>query len=384
MSSGLSAWFEKKGAVNPSWKKRWFDLKGNCIEYRKSPSDALPRGVINLSNARLEPLAPEDNNWQDRLAIHTAGGRTYMIRAKLALLKEWIPAIQDRINAISSRNDEAPVPRATASSSISEVSKLSLEEAREVASNLRPPALLDGFMEKKGEQRKNWKVRWFELRESRLDYFKHPADSAPKGSIMLRDSAVAVNTDTSESTSTAQGLVFLEISPVSSSRTYRLRGPRAVMEQWEKELRRCISALKHRKSKYRAGPMIQDGVGLSADELRAPEAASSASSAAQRGGARRAPGPLIADGKVVDLPDGGQTRQVQVVADDRTHMIREREAAVKDMHETMQTVNSMMQDMAALVSDQGDQLDAIEQSANAMGDYVDAGVGELREALRRT
>eukprot|EP00043_Microstomoeca_roanoka_P009068 m.86527 g.86527 ORF g.86527 m.86527 type:complete len:390 (+) comp14472_c0_seq1:161-1330(+) len=383
----LSAWFEKKGEINPSWKKRWFDLKDNCIEYRKAPSDAVPRGVVNLSNARLQTLPPEDNNWQDRLAIHTASGRTYMIRAKLALLKEWIPAIQSRINAASSSSGEAPVPRAAPSDSISEMAGMTVEEARRIASNLRPSAIVAGFIEKKGEQRKSWRIRWFELRESRLDYFKHPGDSTPKGSIMLRDSDVTVNEDTSDSATTASGLVFLEITPAASSRTYRLRGPKEAIQEWEVAIRRCIGNLKHRQSKYKAGPMIQDGVGLSADEVR--QQFSSQGTSTKTSGSKRAPGPLISQGRVVDLPQGLEPQQQQqqmqqMQVDMKADVIKQRDQEVKHLHESMQTINSMMKDMADLIRDQGDTLTEIERQANDVHDRVAVGVDHLGVALKRT
>eukprot|EP01147_Barroeca_monosierra_P004260 gene4260-6584_t len=369
--TGLSAWFEKKGAVNPSWRKRWFDLKENCIEYRKAPSDTVPRGVINLSDAKLESLPPEDNNWQDRLAIHTAAGRTYMIRAKLALLKEWIPAVQDRINAISSDISEPPLLRG--SNSIGEMTKIPLDDARKLVVKLRPLAICDGFLEKKGEQRKNWKIRWFELRESRFDYFKHPADSTPKGSIMLRDCVVDVNNDTTDSTTTAKGLIFLEISPAQSSRTYRLRGSPEVIQEWELALRKCISSLKTRTSKYTPGPMIQDGVGLSQEERNKAQIPTATK--------RRPAGPLISNGQVIDLPEG-DTVQIQV--SDNTQRIKEREEAVIEMHTSMETINSMMTDMASLIKDQGHKLERIEMSADAMHASVEDGVDNLGIALKRT
>ena len=99
---------------------------------------------------------PQGNDWQDRLAIHSQAGRTFMIRAKHAQLKEWIPAIQRRINGHTSGNDDGDTRpgRSESSGSVSDMmAKMSVEEARRLAANQRPPALYDGFLEKKGDQR---------------------------------------------------------------------------------------------------------------------------------------------------------------------------------------------------------------------------------------
>ena len=150
----------------------------------------------------------------------------------------------------------------------------------------------------------------------------------------------------------------------------------------------CVEKLTQRKSKYKAGPMIQDGVGVSLDELAAREQSPSAS----RG--RRAPGPLIADGQVVDDDNNNddgvegrgrqQQQQQQQMRVDKTAMIQDREEAVKDMHKQMETVHSIMQDMAGLIHEQGETLNSIERSAIAMSESVDHGMDDLRVAHSRT
>lgn len=44
----------------------------------------------------------------------------------------------------------------------------------------------DGFLTKLGHRRKNWKLRWFELRGVQLAYYKLRGDASCRGAIDLR------------------------------------------------------------------------------------------------------------------------------------------------------------------------------------------------------
>ena len=50
----------------------------------------------------------------------------------------------------------------------------------------------EGSLSKRGEINKNWKVRWFILKDGKLFYFKRKQDQKPIGSIPLDQSAIRV------------------------------------------------------------------------------------------------------------------------------------------------------------------------------------------------
>jgi WD40 repeat protein len=48
----LQGWVHKKGAINTSWKRRWFELRDGVLQYYKTPN-SKPRGEISLVNASI-------------------------------------------------------------------------------------------------------------------------------------------------------------------------------------------------------------------------------------------------------------------------------------------------------------------------------------------
>lgn len=61
-----------------------------------------------------------------------------------------------------------------------------------------PPVLFggmekEGYLYKQGGSVKNWKKRWFSLKELSLYYFKSPQDSYPLGLIPLDDCLIEVS-----------------------------------------------------------------------------------------------------------------------------------------------------------------------------------------------
>lgn len=94
----LSAWLEKKGAVNTAWKKRRFDLFPDRIEYRKAVQDEVPRGTIGLARVTCGIEPPKGKEWQQRLAIRSGdGSRTYWLRGSLKATAEWKDMIEEQV-----------------------------------------------------------------------------------------------------------------------------------------------------------------------------------------------------------------------------------------------------------------------------------------------
>lgn len=70
--------------------------------------------------------------------------------------------------------------------------------------------MLVGFLTKKGHKRRNWKKRWFVLRDGEISYYAKKGAADPKGTISLVGSGVSVITMDS---SPASNFRFMIITP---------------------------------------------------------------------------------------------------------------------------------------------------------------------------
>jgi len=55
----------------------------------------------------------------------------------------------------------------------------------------RDDVVLEGYLHKKGAQRRNWTTRWFVCTSVAMMYFKRPEDTKPKGIISLQDCTIS-------------------------------------------------------------------------------------------------------------------------------------------------------------------------------------------------
>ncbi len=62
-----------------------------------------------------------------------------------------------------------------------------IQKARDLASNLGFTVGKSGWLTKMGHQVKNWKRRWFVLKQSTLSYYKSPKHGTPAGVIPISD-----------------------------------------------------------------------------------------------------------------------------------------------------------------------------------------------------
>lgn len=62
-----------------------------------------------------------------------------------------------------------------------------IQKARDIASSRGSTAGKSGWLMKKGHQVKNWKRRWFVLKDSALSYYRSPKDASPAGVIPVAD-----------------------------------------------------------------------------------------------------------------------------------------------------------------------------------------------------
>lgn len=175
-----------------------------------------------------------------------------------------------------------------------------------------------------------------------------------------------------DSSTTTQGMAFLDISPQDTLRTYRLRAPQSVVAAWAEAVRGCIELLASREAKPNGGGsvIVKGGVvsgaggGLDAGRGRSAGASSEQARAQTQGQSQ------------VQTLAPSESAQMQ-----RT--IEERDRAMGQLHDDMATVHEMMGDIANLVSQQGDQLIHIDESLDATASRVDRGVDDLRVAHKR-
>eukprot|EP01103_Thecamoeba_quadrilineata_P014176 TRINITY_DN4151_c0_g1_i1.p1 TRINITY_DN4151_c0_g1~~TRINITY_DN4151_c0_g1_i1.p1 ORF type:complete len:633 (+),score=128.48 TRINITY_DN4151_c0_g1_i1:13-1911(+) len=55
------------------------------------------------------------------------------------------------------------------------------------------PVVREGYLVKKGGERRNWKTRWFVLRFNHLSYYAKPGDVKPKGALILTTASMGVS-----------------------------------------------------------------------------------------------------------------------------------------------------------------------------------------------
>eukprot|EP00736_Rhodelphis_marinus_P010551 Rmarinus@m.18454 len=94
------------------------------------------------------------------------------------------PSVSDRILA------DQGSPSSSSSTPDKKMSKSSLSSQKETSAAIKDPQL-EGWLTKQGAVVKNWKRRWFVLKDKNLYYFKKPSDLEPKGTVNLEDVTIA-------------------------------------------------------------------------------------------------------------------------------------------------------------------------------------------------
>ena len=84
----------KQGGLVKNWKKRWFVLQGNNLQYFENDDKLKLKDTISLLNCQIMPY---DNMIKDKefcIQIEGSGKRTYYVCASNAVdQKEWINAL---------------------------------------------------------------------------------------------------------------------------------------------------------------------------------------------------------------------------------------------------------------------------------------------------
>jgi len=75
-----AGWLTKQGGLVPSWKKRWFVLKGATLNYYQAKTDQTSKGQIEIDGASIQPADYKKIGKKNCLEIST-NGRLYYIYA---------------------------------------------------------------------------------------------------------------------------------------------------------------------------------------------------------------------------------------------------------------------------------------------------------------
>ncbi|EDQ87372.1 uncharacterized protein MONBRDRAFT_38068 [Monosiga brevicollis MX1] len=276
-------------------------------------------------------------------------------------------------------------------------------QVRAAIASLREPAFKAGFLEKKGQLKydvldnelavmlrwslfcrraphlpylirsssRAWQQRWVEIRAARLEYYKVPTDVAPKGDIWLKGAHVAINRITNDSSTTAQNMVYLEISPCNETRVYRFRASASLAQEWLVALQERIESLKS-KAKDR-GVIISKGAAAAETDPRGPGSVDHQEH-------------VLADDSMAQPA----TLQMELIEDDEHRLaesqerIAHRNEQIRLLEQDMSTINSIMRDTSDLLTDQREHLDHIESVIDRTHSAVTAGMDDLHVAHKRT
>lgn len=93
-------WLEKRGKLNKAFKKRWFVLKNQTLEYYKTPnavaSSVDPQGIILVAEG-LSSIIDGETPYAKFLQLYSVEGRIYTLTSHSQIeLQNWLAAIQDR------------------------------------------------------------------------------------------------------------------------------------------------------------------------------------------------------------------------------------------------------------------------------------------------
>ena len=133
-----------------TWKRRWFTLEGNRLNYYKAPEDIIPRGFILLENCSIRILNEKKLLFE---LFHQNDGfvkshKSYVINA------ETHEDMMDWVNTLTKKLEKKK--RST-------LSYRTIDNPKEI--------LKQGWLNKRGGRRKNWKKRWFVLTDKTLTLF---------------------------------------------------------------------------------------------------------------------------------------------------------------------------------------------------------------------
>jgi len=167
--SNKEGYLIKRGSFVKNWKRRWFVLKENIMFYYKTPQDIQPKGQLSLTIccdiAKMNEIDGKAISFCFQLKFPKDGGFFYMQADNEEQRESWMAAIALAI--------------------ISSNSTILLPSVQELTNPDK-----DGFLFKLGHVVKNWKKRWFVLKDGKLFYYRSKEDKEPTGIIPLKGASV--------------------------------------------------------------------------------------------------------------------------------------------------------------------------------------------------
>jgi hypothetical protein len=192
------------------WRQRWVVLKDNKLGFYKARADPEPRLTINLSSAHVKSTTLDRIN---TFELVVPGDVFYLQADNSSDFFLWMDLMRTSQKLYKSGNRATmalsqPLTSSsagTASSSPSlggtdsphgssfSIGVGSIGGSAGVFSGSHPstPSPIPeevtrtGWLYKQGEKVKNWKKRWFVLKDNKLTYYSSKTDKQPKGSIAL-------------------------------------------------------------------------------------------------------------------------------------------------------------------------------------------------------
>jgi len=179
--------FLMKTGARKNWQSRLFVLKRRHLAYFKTNETEQPLGVLNLKYCTI-------GNSSERefcFAVNKPG-RTYWLSASSDEEKIlWMSDISDCIASLllekggSGGASSSPLVSSPSSPTLSSSPSSPPQKERIKSVLLGDVITKQGSLTKKGQNRQNWKTRWFILSQNCLSYCRSQQDLRPLGQIML-------------------------------------------------------------------------------------------------------------------------------------------------------------------------------------------------------
>jgi hypothetical protein len=150
-NSAKRGWLYKQGGRIKTWKKRYFVLNSNTLYYYKSEGDKEPKGAISLKNCIITYMNQEETKKEGKTPV------PFSVKIKSPFRAYWLCGETE--NEMTSWQQ-----------SLTKASKISIFDIRDTSRKV-------GIMLKQGGTIKNWKVRYFVLRDHMLCYHKSEQES---------------------------------------------------------------------------------------------------------------------------------------------------------------------------------------------------------------
>lgn len=165
----------KLGEKHKSWKRRYFVLVKNELQYHKHPKEKKLGTILLTADSVCQ--AARDMAFTFYL-VPQVNGRSYLLSAK---------DTQDQVNWLHAFGKSVPEMKVVARKLTSQFSTAMPSAGASLLHVTRrsPRSLKEGFLLVQVDKAETWKRRYFVLLPSSLEYYKNPHDKQPKSNLLL-------------------------------------------------------------------------------------------------------------------------------------------------------------------------------------------------------